>query len=47
MNNRILLPELENPITSNYKKESFTGGLPCLIPKITVATIGVAVWILT
>ena len=30
MKNRIVLPELENPINSNFKEESFTGHLVCV-----------------
>jgi len=30
MKNTVNLPELENPINSNFKQESFTGGAICL-----------------
>jgi hypothetical protein len=42
MTKKIMLPELENPINSNFKKESFTGGLPCLA---ATAAVTIGIWI--
>jgi len=39
MKNRISLPELEHPINSNFKKESFTGGPPCVVAVVAIVTI--------
>jgi len=39
MKHTINLPELENPINSNFKKESFTGAGPCLVVGVFLAIL--------
>ena len=39
MNKKIKLPELENPINSNFNEESSTAGLPCAALAVGVAVM--------